>query len=448
MENISNIFGCNAIVISDNKAITNLEPGNIYLLSTDVNLKEKANAVMTNLEEVRDPNQQLYNYSIVCLKNTDFINEESNLYYPVQNGCNLILPLCIPNSTLYKYLTLHFSVENLEEDIVSVIAQAEKYTKESFEDAFMNLAVQESKTCMQMLDAIQSNNKEEDQEEGAVSSLFNFFEINMLGLVDMACASEVAGEAFSTMSSKSSKDIFNRFINNCKIIKSLSKKRKPSDDELSALTNAKSELDFVFRVIHGNIKNIEILRSLLLLNTDRQNKLYYENYIDRVGIAEKSRIKLLIKDCRKEQSSGTNGKYRIFAQKDGCAPVLIKFTRKPSCIVYLMYLLHMKQNGLNADYLRVSENKELFCKLYTEVYNSYDAEKTFIGLTAHHIDGEPRKARLTNCYEDIRNSLSEVINNKLNETALPFIIPNANSHITVMDKNIEVPEELKNVQFA
>ena len=60
------------------------------------------------------------------------------------------------------------------------------------------------------------------------------------------------------------------------------------------------------------------------------------------------------------------------------------------------------------------------------------------------IEGKVKEARLKDYYLDIRTSLDSSVA-ELGESALPFYIPNENSHITISKKNIIIPETFKNI---
>ena len=110
-----------------------------------------------------------------------------------------------------------------------------------------------------------------------------------------------------------------------------------------------------------------------------------------------------------------------------------------------MYLMDKKKRGEDVDSLKISKNKEIFCKLYTEVYGS-SAEEVFIGLTSKIIKGEVRRTSLRDCYVDIQKSLKKVIDD-LGEEVPPFVIPNENSHLTLRTEKITIPSVFDEVCF-
>ena len=104
-----------------------------------------------------------------------------------------------------------------------------------------------------------------------------------------------------------------------------------------------------------------------------------------------------------------------------------------------------KKRGEDVDFLKISKNKEVFCKLYSQVYGS-SAEEAFKGLTSKVIKGEVRRTSLKDCYQDIQKSLKKAIDN-LGEEVPPFVIPNENSHLTLRIEKIVIPTVFDEVCF-
>jgi hypothetical protein len=257
----------------------------------------------------------------------------------------------------------------------------------------------------------------------------------------------------SDTSYKESREILNRFVENCKIINKNENKSKLSKAQVEKLQKAQSEVNYVFNLFTPNVYS----RFALQMMKKNDIALAFDNCINRDKIAANSKIVVSVEYAKPEIDAKfdptivnklkTNGKFRVYLS-DGEDTVQVKFGRTASCIIYIMYLLDRKQRGDEIDTLKIADNKELFCKLYRQVYSATDEKiKEKFNSLATRFDGKVKRSRLTDCYSDIRKALDESVS-EFGESALPFYIPNEYSHITILSSNISIPTVFENVSFV
>ena len=247
------------------------------------------------------------------------------------------------------------------------------------------------------------------------------------------------------LSYKDTKEIIGRFVKNWNTILRLDgKELTPKQEEM--LKKAERECKYVFDQFDTSVYynfSIQISRNKNVL-------LAYEKTIDRDKIARNSNVKVLVQpplpeiedkiDSSIKNKLKTNGKYRVYLQKDE-KTVQVKFGRSSSCVIYIMYLLDRKKQGDNIDTLEIVNNKELFTSLYTQIYNDYDVKKAC--KTIWTTKANSSKNKLSDYYVNIRESLINAVSEFKEESSLPFYIPNKYSHITVLSDNITISDDIK-----
>ena len=440
----------NAEIVCEQTAISGLEDGKVYVLAARTDMFVDAVKTATkNFKELMCRDGLIYPYDIRVLEDFKTISANGALYEAVQNGVNLILPICTPSETEKQYIVAKSESALLDMFIPSMVMQAENLTKKAIEEALMNLAVQESVSCNKLFGDVYLNNLSSEVEEDPIGKI-------LCSMGDFAMAMAPTRGLYEAIPSdtsyKKSREILSRFVENCKIINKNEKKSKLSKAQVEKLQKAQSEVNYVFNLFTPNVYS----RFALQMMRKNDIALAFDNCINRDKIAANSKIVVSV-ECAKPEIDAkldpkivkklkTNGKFRVYLS-DGVDTVQVKFGRAAACIVYIMYLLDRKQRGDEIDTLKISNNEKLFCELYGSVYDKSEAKDTFKTLESRFDGGKVKRSRLTDCYSDIRKALDESVA-EFGESALPFYIPNEYSHITILSSNISVPAVFDNVSFV
>ena len=440
----------NAEIVCEQTAISELEDGKVYVLAARTDMFVDAVKTATkNFKELMCKDGLIYPYDIRVLEDFNTISANGALYEAVQNGVNLILPICTPSETEKQYIVARSESALLDMFIPSMVMQAENLTKKAIEEALMNLAVQESVSCNKLFGDVYLNNLSSEVEEDPIGKI-------LCSMGDFAMAMAPTRGLYEAIpydtSYKKSREIMSRFVENCKLINRTEKKSKLSKAQVEKLQKAQSEVNYVFNLFTPNVYS----RFALQMMRKNDIALAFDNCINRDKIAANSKI-LVSVECAKPEIDAkldpkivkklkTNGKFRVYLS-DGVDTVQVKFGRAASCIVYIMYLLDRKQRGDEIDTLKISNNEKLFCELYGSVYDKSEAKDTFKTLESRFDGGKVKRSRLTDCYSDIRKALDESVS-EFGESALPFYIPNEYSHITILSSNISIPAVFENVSFV
>lgn len=441
----------NAEIVRESAAISGLEDGKVYVLAARTDLfVDAVKTAIKHFKNLMDNREGLiYHYDISVIENIESVITSGVLYDAVQDGVNIILPLCAPNIAEKQYVVAKSEAALLDMYIPSMVMQAENLTKKAIEDALINLAVQESESCSKLFGDVYLNNLSSEVDDDPVGGL-----LCSMGDFAMAMApTRGLYEAIPTDTSyKKSREIMSRFVENCKLINKTEKKSKLSKVQVEKLQQAQSEVNYVFNLFTPNVYS----RFALQMMRKNDIALAFDNCINRDKIAANSKIVVSVEYAKPEidakldpkivKKLKTNGKFRVYLS-DGEDTVQVKFGRAASCIVYIMYLLDRKLRGDEIDTLKISSNEKLFCELYGTVYNKSEAKDTFKTLESRFDGGKVKRSRLTDCYSDIRKALDESVS-EFGESALPFYIPNEYSHITVLSSNISIHETFENVSFV
>lgn len=439
----------NAEILSEKNEIIGLDNGKIYVLAARTDMFVDAVKTATkNFKKIVSSEELIYHYDICVLEDIESIYSDGLLFESANNGVNLILPIFTPNRTDKLYIVAKSEQSSLDMFIPSMILQAENLTKKAIEDALMNLAVHESVSCSKLFSNVYLNNLTDNSNEDPIARLVG-------GIVGGAMAMAPTRGLFEVIpldtSYRESREILNRFVENCKLINRTEKKSKISEAQERKLRKAQSEVNYVFNLFTPTVYS----RFALQMMKKNDIELAFDNCINRDKIAANSKIKVTVELVKKDVEAKfdqknlnklkTNGKFRVYLS-NGERTVQVKFSRTTSCIVYVMYLLDKKKRGDDVDTLKITSNQELFCNLYAQVYNGNDGREAFATLATRFDSGKVKRSRLTDCYSDIRKALEESVS-EFEESPLPFYIPNEYSHITVLSNKISVPEAFEKLSF-
>lgn len=140
-----------------------------------------------------------------------------------------------------------------------------------------------------------------------------------------------------------------------------------------------------------------------------------------------------------EVNKTNNGRIRISLNKNGIeTPVY--FHRRPSTILYLIYLLEAYKSE-KATMLDIANYEKPFCALFHKVF-AYDGGlayfKTLMGK------GNSEQELLRHSLGDIRNVIGEACG-LFHEDASPYILSKRPSYLNIQKKSIEIDERLLNI---
>lgn len=431
-------------VVSEENPIVNMQDGILYVVSEQLDkmfVDELVNEVQ-RLKEGLDKDGLIYSYDINILNKSAEEISSGPLFDAIQNGVNVVLPICTPNACEKKYIVAELKAHSHDILIPSMVMMAENYTKESIKEALLNLAVNDPDKCEELLKENIDGEKVDEKPDGFLGKFFS-------GFMCAATCAALSPLAFyhipNDLPYKKTQEIISRFVKNWNTVLRLEgKDLTPKQAEM--LKKAESECKYVFdqfdtSVYYNFSKQISRNKNVLLA---------YEKTIDRDKIARNSNVKVLVQsplpeiedkiDSSIKNKLKTNGKYRVYLQKDE-KTVQVKFGRSSSCVIYIMYLLDRKKQGDNIDTLEIVNNKELFTSLYTQIYNDYDVEEAC--KTIWITKANSSKNKLSDYYVNIRESLINAVSEFKEESSLPFYIPNKYSHITVLSDNITISDDIK-----
>lgn len=409
----------------------------------DDELVAALNDTVTKFRMSLESDALIYRYKVSVLDDVKTLAENGPLYKAVRKGINLILPISTPDITEKVYVVSKSGPSSLEMIIPQMVMLAENQTKQAVKEALMNLAVYEPESCRRFLE------QGEESPFESVPLVFRalttiFARPHMAGMA-MAPAGGLADAISKKTSYKKSREIMGRFVENCNTIKrlerQLEKQTKISDAQMKKLQIARQEFDYAAGLFTTKVYNDFVLMFMKTNNV----RLAYDNCLNRDKFALESKIKIFIDkpdgikidnkpDPHVENKLKTSGKLRVYLT-DGKKIIQVFFHRKPACIIYMMYLIDRKRRKEDIDSFRVSDNRQLFSKLYAQVYQDDEAEST----------SKEVGYKMSDYYLEIRSAL-ELAASEFGESALPFYVPNAYSHITVLDRNITIPtcfEQLK-----
>lgn len=456
----TNIDGFIVDILTVKNAVNGLKYGNVYVIDkrTDIFVDAVKTAV-NNFKMMARNERFLYSYDVCVIDDINEMEVPCAFYETLQKDVNFIVPLCVPNVMGKQYLMANVEISSLDMFIPSMVMKIENMTKEAIEDALINLAVQETETCEDILKRIDTKVVSDDKSdsgsfvekllEGAFDFLGHFIGGSMPMATLMFPSTTSNQTTFSDISYQQSREIISRFPDNCRIIKKSKTMEKFPEKFEKQLLKAKNEMNYVFNIVWGLDKNFNGFRDFFIEQSDQRIMRSFENYIDREKIAEKSKITVLIERSQDgvDKLRKNDGKFRVYIKK-GEQKKHIHFGRKVSCVVYMIYLLDKQKRGEDVDTINMANNEKLFCDIYSMVYNVAEGEpqSVFNKVIKNH-KGENQQKSIKYCYQTIRDDVGRAIE-EFGEVALPFIIPNEKSHISVLKKNIIIPNEFSSAQVV
>ena len=201
------------------------------------------------------------------------------------------------------------------------------------------------------------------------------------------------------------------------------------------LRRAQTEVKIILESL--NINNTEVI-SYLRSVSDRDIEHFVNKVTPRM-IAEQSTMTMEVKYVGKVDKKRTSdGRFRVFFYKDGIEQ-LVHFKRHSACILYIIYLIDIKKT-VEVDTLDIMKYENDFCKLFNEIYG-YDGGKEYFNTMLSKANGHSEQKILKNCLSDIRMAVGNACE-RLNESAKPYVLDDAHSHLCVLDKNVKIDDRL------
>ena len=430
-------------IIKEKNPIQGLCDGDIYVVCSYGDSFYDAMAMsLRNLIPVMRRNANLlHQYNLRAIPDFGQYASEGNLFDAVTNCANVIIPLTTPNELGKQYLVSYIRESEIDLYLPSMLLRAEDISKKAIEEALMNLAVNDATTCKNILFDINFDGS--GVFRGMVGMVLGALDTPIMGMAPMS-GSDIGANIIDYQKSR---DIFSRFVDNCATLRKAQKKTKFSPKFQDEFNKAKFEIDYVFNTIWGASKNMDSLRMIIVSQSDKKLVESYDNFLNKESMAKRSKIQITIEESTDgiDRKNKNDGLYRIYAS-NGKTKTLIHFKRKPTYIVYMMYLMDKSLRGESVDLLSIQKNKKVFCDIYSKVYLDGQGESLFNGLVSRIVKGEIRQTRLKDCYTDIQKNLKEVVNS-LGEEVPPFVIPTQSSHLTILDEKISIPSVFKNIEF-
>ena len=275
-------------VVSEENPIVNMQDGILYVVSEQVDkmfVDELVNEVQS-LKEGLDKDGLIYSYDIDILSKSAEQISSGPLFDAIQNGVNVVLPICTPNVREKKYIVAELKKQYMDILIPSIMMMAENDTKESIKEALLNLAVNEPEKCEELLINNLYGEKQDEKSGGFWGMLFPDI---TLGSMAAALSPLVDYHVSKDLSYKDTKEIIGRFVKNWNTVLRLEgKDLTPKQAEM--LKKAESECKYVFdqfdtSVYYNFSKQISRNKNVLLA---------YEKTIDRDKIARNSNVKVLV----------------------------------------------------------------------------------------------------------------------------------------------------------
>ena len=406
-------------IVTETREVKGLQNCHLYLLSSnDESIAAKAKDVFDMLMEKMRDEQLLNYYEIEFLDNVDFFSNHLNLYNAITTDRgNLIMPLNAPDTDEKQYLITHTEESDLFTHLPLIIYTSERVTKNSVIELMIKEALNDT-------DAFIEKTKSLLETDDVIKRYsIGHATANMLPTFGMAFNKVLVKEAFG-------KDV--KYTHQKQI--ELQKELIDNIKEIKVDKTQKEKLARV-KLILGSISNEDILEYLLNLSDEERSA--FAEQISPAKMAEKSKVKINVRyvghiDVKKP----ADGCFRVFFDR-GSVSVQVHFGRRSALLIYLIYLMDVVRSE-DVNSLNIREYGDLYKRLFEACYG-YDGGKeqfkTLIGK------GNSEQELLRHCYNDITKSVGKVCS-YYGESKTPFIIPDAQSHLYVLKKNIAFDERL------
>lgn len=415
-----------------------LKQGEMYLLAEDENFINQVHNVRDDLIEHASPDTFSQPYHLNCIS-VDYLDCIEGLRDQMSNGANLIIPILAPNILEDTFIVAKVEHNTIDYKLPMLINIAETISLDAKIDAFINLAIQDPESSIELLKetfkqaTIEEYEKDGLIKDGAYSDFDGDAEL-VFGAIPLQINEYKFEDGFN---------LYRKFLENCELLSEMLKKDSTDKAFLKKKNEIKDELRYVIKdsTFGGNID----LFIRMFINAPKETWKNNFDYFDRYSIAQESKVEIGIEEFDKiDSTKKADGLYRVFVRYNQKKSYM-HFSRKPSCIIYMMYLMDRYKKDMNVKSIDISKNRDLFCKLYQSTYK-VSGEKEFDNMVKKNLSDEKRSTNLRQYLIATRDAVQNTfINLKLEEKdQLPFIISSSTSHLTVRRKKITIAESLLN----
>lgn len=422
--------------ITTSTPIDQLEENRLYLLpSADAELAKDVSEAFDNLCVTTEEANHINQYSLTVLDEHLQTSEKEVEYAIHDEGCNLIILMRRPGQKDYRYLLVKIEAGEVYKTLSSVIYIAERNTEYHLYQLLHDAMLKHPDDFLKLVEPIVSTTS--FLKNFLTSAVHSIFQPTYGMVYSLPSIKEILGISNENIDMRQKSSIYGRLKEN------LTKLRKHNDQKADA------ELTYIS---HGiPIENtVKILTYLTPAQLEKVRPL-----IDPRAAAANSQLQIEI--CKPQEKVGyvlptdkklkNDGIYQLFLNK-GTVFEHIRFSHKSSYIVYLMYLCdrYVKKDEYGPIDMLEKASEETYIKLYNLIYpNDPDAKSSYMTLASDYNEcGMKRKARLGDCYSEIRFAIANTCS-KLGENSLPHFISDKNDHIYTLPINIHIPAQVLSV---
>lgn len=409
-------------LVTEEQPLWQLADNCLHVLPSNNGIDEKLLAeIFSNLSA--DGNIHLNKYDYEVLEDLPDFETRQYLKKAIEDEkANMILPLYTPHQAQKQYLVFQSNNETLFSNIGLALYTAERISAYSLREAMSVYAKNNvDDFCEIARSTVDAHAFLKDIVSDATKSIFGpaFY-----GILPQHGAGFIP-DFSETLTFRKKKKLMDRMEDN------LRKYGKNKDPQ------AEAELSAIFKNI-----DIDILLAILSKMPNKQREMLCYN-VNPHKLAEQSSLKLRISVVDPKLRKGNDGVFRLFFEKNNKSE-FVHFKRVETFVLYLMYIIDKYKND-NVDTLDVKQHKDQFVKLFNKNYSGMYGEVSYDKLTI--VKKEPGKKMskhpkpLLLCHTDICQTIGSVCE-KLQESALPYIIKTPQDHISVLKSNIIIPQEI------
>lgn len=302
-------------------------------------------------------------YSIVCISDCDQLSDIELAKVAKSLGANVFVQVLSPDNDCPVFLFEESDGDSLGTTAINIIYEAEKLGKESVRSAIINFALNNPEECNEWLQA---------DEAEPIATMDDV-------CYEMHHSNELFGSLYKGII-QSSPNVTSRQL---EMMSEFSEARRNFIKHVQELKNGEPEIskdaekkvDWVLKGLTDKQKN-KIVKLYLKELDNEDVEGFYSSFIDKEAIPLRSKIKLFIE--KSSDCINNDGYYRLSYQFADFEKRPLHFKHKSACIVYLMLLIcRKKDKNMNSFFTFEKENIEdrnLFVKLMTSVYDKNDAE--------------------------------------------------------------------------
>lgn len=326
--------------------------GKIYVITDDNKVETEVKAYIGR------PSSNMFYlpYSVVCVSDLFQINDKALSNAAKSMDANVFTQVPTLDQDCPVFIFNKAANATLGIDVINLINEAEKHFNESSRAAIINFANNNPDACNDWL-----LSDIEDENLVHRHTAISYFS-SLKGII--SSSPTVTKRQLEMMNEFN--EARKNFVKNVQALK---------NGELEDSKEAEKLVDWVLKDLTAKQKD-KIVK-LYLKELDNEGvEGFYSNLIDKEAIPHRSKIRLFIEkspDC-----INNDGYYRLSYQFADSERKPLHFKHKSACIIYLMLLIYRKkEDNLNSFFTFEKDNiedKNLFVKLMTSVYDKNDKE--------------------------------------------------------------------------